>query len=211
MPLLAAAVGAGAALIVGILTQLWTGHRENVRWTRERNEREAQWNRERQERQNQWKREDSLRWLQIRQEAYARLIGDLRDWDDKLRPAVTQRQLDAQFGTRTEIDKTEAEQVRRVARENLTLVQFMAPEKIAGRARSAVTIRDAIQVVFLDPTPGTGKVDVVELDKQWQNALRSRTSLQKLMRDDLGIENLVQQIEPKPGDDTAVKPEGSSQ
>jgi hypothetical protein len=53
MPLLAAAVGAGAALIVGILTQLWTGHRENVRWTRERNEREAQWNRERQERQNQ--------------------------------------------------------------------------------------------------------------------------------------------------------------
>lgn len=58
VPVLAAAVGAGAALVVGILTQLWTGRRENVRWSRERDDRKEQWRRERQDRL-----EESLRGL----------------------------------------------------------------------------------------------------------------------------------------------------
>lgn len=47
IPVLAAAVGATAALAVGLVTQLWTAHRENVRWSREAEERREQWQRER--------------------------------------------------------------------------------------------------------------------------------------------------------------------
>jgi hypothetical protein len=57
VPVIAAAVGAGSALIVGILTQLSAGHREDVRWSRERQDREEQWRRERQDREEQWGRE----------------------------------------------------------------------------------------------------------------------------------------------------------
>jgi hypothetical protein len=199
-PVLAAAVGAGAALIVGILTQLWTGHRENVRWDRERSERQNQWQREREDRQGQWRREDSQRWLQIRQQAYARLIADLHDWDDKLRPAVTRRKLDAEFGGRMEIDKTEAEQARRAAREDFALVQFMAPQELAGRARYAVSLREAIQVIYLEPDPETEEVNVAELDQQWENAFQTRKSLEQDMRDDLGIESLMKPIKPQSSD-----------
>jgi hypothetical protein len=58
VPVIAAAVGAGAALAVGILTQLLTGSRENLRWSREREDRKEQWQRERQDRLD-----DSLREL----------------------------------------------------------------------------------------------------------------------------------------------------
>jgi hypothetical protein len=58
VPVLAAVVGAGAALVVGILTQFWTGRRENIRWSREREDRKEQWGRERQDRLD-----DSLREL----------------------------------------------------------------------------------------------------------------------------------------------------
>lgn len=58
VPVLAAAVGAGAALVVGILTQWWTGRRESVQWSREREDRKEQWERERQDRLD-----DSLRVL----------------------------------------------------------------------------------------------------------------------------------------------------
>lgn len=81
--IVAASVGAGAAIIVGIITALATGHRENVRWGRERTERDRQWQRERDERREQWKREDSLRWVPTRQEAYAQLIANLRDWNSE--------------------------------------------------------------------------------------------------------------------------------
>jgi hypothetical protein len=196
-PVLAAAVGAAAALIVGILTQSWTGHRENVRWDRERSERQNQWQREREDRQDQWRREDSQRWLQIRQQTYARLIADLHDWDDKLRTAVTRCKLDVDFGGRTKIDKTEAEQARRAAREDLALVQFMAPQEIAGRARYAVSLREVIQVIHLEPEPETKEVNIAELDKQWENAFQTRKSLEQVMRDDLGIDSLMQPIEPQ--------------
>ena len=62
IPVVAAAVGATAALVVGILTQFWTGQRENMRWLREQNDRKKQWARERKERKKQWQREDSFRW-----------------------------------------------------------------------------------------------------------------------------------------------------
>jgi hypothetical protein len=69
----AAAIGAGAALIVGILTQLWSGHLLR-----------QQLDRAREDRREQWQREDSLRWLQSRQQAYARLMAALTAWDSVL-------------------------------------------------------------------------------------------------------------------------------
>ncbi len=57
VPVLAAAVGAGAAVVVGVLTQLWTGQRENIRWSREREDRRELWQRERQDRLDESLRE----------------------------------------------------------------------------------------------------------------------------------------------------------
>jgi hypothetical protein len=122
---IAAAVGAGAALIVGVLAQLWSGHRENVRWSREKEDREKLWQRERQDRQEQWQREDSLCWHQDRQQAYARLIAALNEWDNELRRAVAIRQNEAKFGEEREIDTTEIERRATAARETLPLVLFM--------------------------------------------------------------------------------------
>jgi hypothetical protein len=180
-------VGAGAALIVGALTAWTAGHRENVRWTRERQERHDQWNRERTNREEQWQREDRQRWLQTRQQAYARFIADLREWDDKLGRAVASRKLEVQHGMpHREIDKTEAEQAGHACREDSALVVFMAPEPVAGQVRYAVSIRPMVMHA-LDFERITEQTDVVQVDQLWKNAIDGRTSLEKAMREDLEI------------------------
>jgi hypothetical protein len=191
----AASVGAGAAIIVGIITALATGHRENVRWGRERTERDRQWQRERDERRDQWEREDSLRWVQTRQEAYARLIADLRDWDSELLSALTVLKLNGQYGDDREIDKTGAEQAQSAARDAMTLAEFLAPNSVAGQAGTAFRNFQLLHAgVRGYPTLPPGGVD--ELQKLWERATHARTTLERSMRDDLGLAGI--RVTPQP-------------
>ena len=111
VPLVTAGVGLiagiGAAMGTAILTQRRTDRREDVRWQREREDRQEQWRRERQDRQEQWQREDSLRWLQHRQAAYARLTTALFQWDAELRSVGERRQADAPVSEQTQVDWNE--------------------------------------------------------------------------------------------------------
>lgn len=188
IPVIAAGVGAVAALIVGVITNLWTGHREKVRWQNERTEREQQWGRERDARQQQWQREDDQRWLQTRQQMFAKLIAEVHDWDDKLLGAVTSRRLDAKFPPYREIDKSGIQQARQAARETSALVELMSQEKVAGPARTAVILRRHVELL-LDPKPGSEDVDIAELDENWDRAQKSLSTLTKAMRYDLGLTN----------------------
>jgi hypothetical protein len=136
LPVIAAAVGAGAALIVGVLTQLWTGHRENARWSREREDRKDQWQREDQARRDQWQREDAQRWLQDRQQVYARLMAALDDWNVAVNQGMARRHTDALVGERSEYDSAEWNELSRAARAAEGLVELMAPESVRGLVRA---------------------------------------------------------------------------
>jgi hypothetical protein len=192
----AALVGAGAAIIVGIITALATGHRENIRWGRERTERDRQWQRERDERLDQWEREDSLRWVQTRQEAYARLIADLRDWDSELLSALTVLKVNRQYGDDSKIDKTGAGEAQSAARDALTLAEFLAPDSVAGQAGAAFRSLQLLHAGIRGyPTLPPGGVD--ELQKLWERATRARTTLERSMRDDLGLAGIPVTTQPE--------------
>jgi hypothetical protein len=186
VPAIAAAVGAGAALVVGVITALTAGHRETVRWNRERTARDNQWERERDERRDQWRREDSLRWVQARQQAYARLVADLRTWDSELLGLLTVLKLDEQFGSNTNIDKTGIEQAQHAARDALTLAEFLAPNLVAGEAGMAFRFFELMhQAIRGYPTlPPRGVAEPQEL---WEKATGARKTLERSMRDDLGL------------------------
>ena len=104
VPLVTAAVGLIAGLGTSIFTQRRADSREDVRWQRERQDRQEQWQQERQTRQELWEREDSHRWLQDRQQAYARLMAALYTWDDELRRARADRKVAALLNERSELD-----------------------------------------------------------------------------------------------------------
>lgn len=192
----AASVGAGAAIIVGIITALATGHRENVRWKRERTERDRQWQRERDERRGQWEREDSLRWVQTRQEAYARLVANLRDWDSELLSALTVLKLNKQYGDNREIDKTRTEQAQSAARDTLTLAEFLAPDSVADQAGTAFRNLQLLHAGIRGyPTLPPGGVD--ELQKLWERATHAQATLKRSLRDDLGLAGVP--VTPQPG------------
>jgi hypothetical protein len=178
IPLTTAAVGLVAGIGAGLGGAVWTEHRadnrEDVRWGRERADREAQ-----------WRREDSLRWLQDRQQAYARLMAALYDWDAVLLSAVATRKNDLAFNERTELDTAERIKVSRAAREALPLVEFMAPEPVRSQARRAVMDRQGFWIIHLTPDPP----DEAAIDAG-SGRLRERTSLlREVMRNDLGLES----------------------
>ncbi len=177
VPLTTAAAGLVAGLVAGLGAAVWTqqrtDRREDVRWERERGDR-----------QDQWRREDSLRWLQDRQQAYAKLIAALYEWDVVLRSAIANRKNDAALNERTELDTAEMWRARRVARVALPLVEFMAPQTVRSRARSAVQDREAFWIVQL-----TGEFDSADTDAKWTRLAKGTSSLRKAMRDDLKFED----------------------
>jgi hypothetical protein len=202
VPVIAAAVGAGAALIVGVITQLWSGRRENQRWQRERDDRDAQWHRERQARQEQWEREDSLRWQQARQQAYAVFLSALDEWDTNLRSALASRKNDAALNDRTPLDAAAVDRTRRAAREQLPLVQFMAPKQTRGLARAAVDRREAFWILNLT----VEDITVTGLDAGWTKVQQSMSFLLKEMRNDLGLEIAVEDADSGHLNDEAARP-----
>jgi hypothetical protein len=191
VPLVTAAAGLvagiGAAMGAAIWTQRRTDTREDVRWERERHERRDQWERERDDRWEQWQREDSSRWQQERQQAYARLIAALYEWDDQLRHAIATRQNDAQSGEESEPDTADIDRKATAARETLALVQFLARKKICTLASRAMGDRESFRITHLEAKP----IDVDQLDEGWRLLLKGRFELLAAMQEDLGL-----QIEP---------------
>ena len=83
---------------------------------------------------DQWQREDAQRWLQDRQQAYARLMAALDEWDVAVNQGMARRHTDALTGERSEYDPAEWKELRQAARAAQGLVELMAPESVRGRA-----------------------------------------------------------------------------
>jgi hypothetical protein len=132
VPLATAAAGLLGGIGGGLAAAVWT-----QRKTRERED--ARWQREREDRADQWRREDRLRWLQDRQQVYARLLAVLYEWDRWLLSGIETRRNDLEQGQRSELDAAERIRVSKAAREALPLVQFMAPETVRWRGMPSTT------------------------------------------------------------------------
>ncbi len=188
VPLVTAGVGLltgiGAAMGTAILTQRRTDRREDVRWQREREDRQEQWQREQRDRQEQWQREDSLRWLQYRQAAYARLTTALFQWDAELGSAGKRRKADALAGERTQVDWTEMDRRARDTREALDSVLFLAPGGVGALARTVIKRREIFRSTCLAPQ----EVAPADLDKGLVELVESRRSLRDALRNDVELE-----------------------
>jgi hypothetical protein len=182
---------------------LWSGHRENQRWQREREDRQEQWERERQSRQEQWQREDSLRWHQDRQQTYARFLSALYEWDARLLAALASRHNDAALNTRTALDAAGIDSARRAARDQMPLVLFMAPKQTRKLAISTVNLREAFWVVHLT----ADVIDTARLTAEATKVLNSMTSLLKATRHDLGLEIAIEDTDTMSALDEEAQPE----
>jgi hypothetical protein len=188
IPLLTGAAGLVTGLVAGLGAAVWTqrrtDRREDVRWERERTDRAEQ-----------WRREDSLRWLQDRQQAYARLLAALYEWDRVLLSAVAIRRLDLAHNERTELDEAERIRVSAAAREALPLVQFMAPESIRSLARLAITNRESFWIAQLAPDPP----DRLKMDAGWTRIGERTSWLREAMRKDVGLRSESENAGRRPG------------
>jgi hypothetical protein len=183
VPVIAASVGAAAALIVGVLTQLWSGRRER-----------QQWERERKDRQQQWERERASRWLQDRQQTYARLLAALHEWDDFLTQAVTKRQTDLVIGEHTSLDKAGYDAAAKAVMETLPLVEFMASSSVFTQTVAVVTGRQALWFLSLTAPPdreidaeNDREIDAEKLGRDMAALMVKKSLLVAAMRKDLGV------------------------
>jgi hypothetical protein len=184
VPLATAAAGLIGGIGGGLAAAVWT-----QRKTRERED--ARWQREREDRADQWRHEDRLRWLQDRQQVYARLLAALYEWDRWLLSGIETRRSDLKQGQRSELDTAERIRVSKAAREALPLVQFMAPESVRLLARHAINDRQQFQWMHLTRSPpDRPAADLSEwMDRSWTRVGERTSSLRDAMRDDLGLES----------------------
>jgi hypothetical protein len=131
----------------------------------------------------QWRRDEAVRWLQDRQQAYARLMAALDDWDVAVDKAVAQRHTDAVTGERREYDSAEWDELRRAARAAQGVVELMAPESVRGPARSAVVRRQAIWMLYLT----VEDADLSKMDEERSTVRKVTRALRDAMRGDLGL------------------------
>ena len=198
IPVVAAAVGATAALVVGILTQFWTGQRENTRWFREQNDRKKQWARERKERKKQWQREDSFRWHQDRQQAYARLLTALDEWDRAIKPAMAALQTDPDTkGDKAKESMAELDRARRAAHEALGIVRFIGSTAVGELALATANAHDRYQNRRMNAQLSAG----LSYKGGAYTLFKRRSELRAAMRNDLGLE-----ADPKPEDNLEADP-----
>ena len=194
VPLVTAAVGLITGLGTSIFTQRRADSREDVRWQRERQDRQEQWEEERQTRHEQWEREDSHRWLQDRQQTYARLMAALYTWDDELRRTRADRNVAVLLNERSELDTPELRRLRAAARDARALVDLMAPDTVRRLARSAQTDREIFGTVHL---AGDEPTDPAKTDEAWARVREGTVSLREAMRSDLGLLTMADDDKPR--------------
>ncbi len=170
VPLVTAGVGlvtgVGAALGAAFLTERRADRREELRWQREREDRQEQWQRERGDRQGQWQREDSLRWLQERHLAYARFLGALYEWDARLRDAFVIRRIDSEQGTWTDLDMAKIKQAAEAASVAMDSVRLMASRQVGEDVLMSWGFHEAFPVSLADKA-----LSYAELARQWSDVL----------------------------------------
>jgi len=182
VPLVTAVLGLVTGLGTAFFTQRRADNREDVRWQRERQDRLEQWQRERQDRLEQWQREDSQRWLKERQQAYARLITALNEWENALETLYEARWRDRRNETPTEFDMTVIRSARDAANEALVSVRFIASKPLRDMAEFACSVHEMFPLVTMDIKSGR------RLDVEKKQMLSSTERLHKLMSEDLGLE-----------------------
>jgi hypothetical protein len=188
VPLVTAAVGLITGLGTSIFAQRRADSREDVRWQRERQDRQEQWRQERQTRHEQWEREDSHRLLQDRQQAYGRLIAALYTWDDELRRTRADPDVAARLNERSELDTPELRRLRTGARDARALVDLMASNTVRRLARSAQIDREEFGTVHL---AGDGPADPAQTAEAWARVRKGTVSLREAMRSDIGLQSMA--------------------
>jgi hypothetical protein len=134
-------------------------------------------------------REDSLRWQQDRLQVYSRLISALDAWDGVLRTAVARKKTAELISgvdageARPSTDWHEWDRVRGAVRDQLALVELMAPEDVRGRARTCYVAHDWLRYGFLT----VEDADLAEMDAAERRADRTTRRLTDAMRADLGL------------------------
>jgi hypothetical protein len=181
VPLVTAAVGLAAGLGTSVFTQRRADAREDVRWRRERDDR-----------QEQWQREDSLRWVQDRKQAYARLVVALYEWDTALASAARASEKAVKANEQTELDLTEIKRAERVAFEALAPVRFIAPKDTRSRARLTFERHRIVSQNLARNLPHVG----AEATERWNEMLDSTSKLDEAMWKDLGLENKPEDAKP---------------
>jgi hypothetical protein len=181
VPVIAASIGATAAVLVGVVTQWWSGRRDRQHWEHEREDLREQWEHEREERREQWDRERAIRWLQDRQQAYARLIAALDAWDDALETAMDTRKKDAATGEHTHPEGYDA--VYKTATEALAVVGLLASGSLIPEAMLAVAKRENFwrRLRIED-------MDISKLRRDWRQLRIMRDNLMSAMRKDLEVD-----------------------
>jgi hypothetical protein len=179
VPLVTAAVGLITGLGTSIFTQRRADSREDVRWRRERQDRQEQWKQER------------------RQQAYASLMTALYTWDDELRRARADPNMAALLNERSELDTPELRDLRAAARDARALVDLMAPDTdsdtVRRLAKSAQTDRERFGTVQL---AGDEPADPAETDEAWARVREGTVSLREAMRSDLGLHSAADDDKP---------------
>lgn len=175
VPLVTAAVGLITGLGTSIFTQRRADSREDVRWRRER-----------QDRQKQWKQE-------LRQQAYARLMAALYTWDDELRRARADPNVAALLNERSELDTPELRHLRAAARDARALVDLMASDTVRHLARCAQTGREIFGTVDL---AGDHRADPDKTNEAWDCVRAGTVSLREAMRSDLGLQSMADDDKP---------------
>ena len=131
----------------------------------------------------QWTHDEAARWLRDRQQAYARLMATLDDWDVVVNHGMARRHTDALVGERRAYASSEWNELRQAARTAQGLVELMAPESVRGLARSAVVRRQAMWVFYLT----VENADLSKMDEEWSRVQADTRALRNAMRADLRL------------------------
>lgn len=180
VPLVVALVGLGGVLGA----QLVAGWREDRRWQREVQREELRWQREVQ-------REQERRRHEGREDAYARAIGGLEDWQWVLYP-VKERVL-KERGVMEPAQRERLESMQDVARELLGPMNLHAPEAVRGLMRDAVLSKSDLTADLLaltGPLDGTDENTALrrDLTDLYRRSLKHYYAMRAAMRQDLGID-----------------------
>ena len=179
--------GLGAAVGTTVLTQRRTDRREDVRWQRERQNRQEQWQRERDERVTE---ERKLAFVE-RRAAYAAINRASRAFHDGLKYAV-HRLRDGEY---TKEDRAEIEHLRRDYRSRYAEAQMFVSEAMLDMAREInrllaevdAAVKRIVEQGVQQPSELAESLRVNQL----QEAQRKLSYFTSVMRADLGFMDSV--------------------
>jgi hypothetical protein len=187
MPMVIAIVGVGGTLAAAITTQIFSSMRERRQWERQREQDDLRWVRERSERQEQWGREDQARWHRETFAAYSEFMSALEAWEDialkvKPFPPVGRREVTPEG--RRELDLAQ-EKIDKA----LISIEFLAPERIRGAARAVYVQASAFPLHYKAKEKDWSDEQIEkEVNRRLDAIHKNHWRMRSLCRAELGIE-----------------------